>query len=76
MKYKPNEEKPEDIIQEVIIEAVKIEEDSPKKEVDSKETVKLLIGNIQKQTALAKLAIKSLEDYVITLRDTLYEDND
>lgn len=75
MKYKANEEKPEDIIQEVIIEAVKIEEEPPKQKEDSKETVKLLIGNIQKQTALARLAIKSLEDYVITLRDTLYEDN-
>lgn len=72
MKYKPNEENLD--IQEVIVEAIKIEEE-PIKQEDSKEAIKVLMGNLQKQIALAKLAIKSLEDYVITLRDILYEDN-
>lgn len=72
MKYKPNEENLD--VQEVIVEAIKIEEE-PVKQEDSKETIKVLMGNLQKQIALAKLAIKSLEDYVITLRDILYEDN-
>lgn len=76
MKYKPNEEKLENVIQEVIVEAVKIEPEEVTNCSESDDKAKkILIKNINKQISLAKLAIKSLEEYVFALTENFENDD-